>query len=125
MTGTTEGLRPSDVLDHAANLIDEWGWARSHFVGSKGAMCHLGAINAAAGFHVHEQNGDGTWDFRVRDVAGEGRLAYEAQAYDRRVTADPAGYQTITGWNDTACKSKREAVAKLREAAELARSEGR
>lgn len=121
MTTTKEELKPSDVLEHAANLIDEWGWARKNFVGINGAMCHLGAIRAATGWHVHGFK-KGGWRIVDHDLSrAVERLTLAAQEYDMQAL----GVTSITRWNDEVCKSKAEAVAKLREAAALARSEGR
>ena len=117
----TDELKPSDVLDHAATLIDYWGWCRSDYIGSKGAMCHVGAIEAAAGYTTHYQYPDGTWDLEWVDDESARALVRAATAYDVKAI----GEMWIVGWNDTTCKSKEEAVAKLREAAELARGEGR
>ena len=38
-------LTPADVLDRAADLIEEKGWCQHRYKGYFGAYCALGAIN--------------------------------------------------------------------------------
>ncbi len=113
----TEELKPSDVLDRAADLMEERGWYRGFFISDDGAVCHLGAIYAAAGRHVHRQSTGGTWFRVIDDRVDEPRRAvyWDCMAI---------GEASIPAWNDIRCQSKDEAVAKLREAARMAREAG-
>lgn len=108
-------LRPSEVLDKAADLIEPEGawtqgtWARDAS-GSDNpdptnevCWCGWGAIYKVAGYE---------WP----------RYALEAAGFaDRTVGAACGAYQV---WNDAPERTQIEAVAALRKAAELARSEG-
>ena len=117
-------LKPSDVLEHAADLIAEWGWHRGASLSPDGAMCHIGAIYAAAGRHVHQQGRNGVWTYALNHGKREVALSAAAIGYDRRVLAAEGYTESVTYWNDHLCKSQREAIAKLRKAARLARKEG-
>lgn len=114
----TEELKPSDVLDHAANLIDGWGWTQLQLLHpTTGAMCHVGAIRAATGSQTHRRR-RGEW-MAVWTGANVEGLTEAALEYDRRACGKWPSY-----WNDCDCQSKDEAVAMLRKAAAMAREAG-
>ena len=118
MTSDTEKLKPSDVLDHAATLIDYWGLHRGSYLNpATGAMCHLGAIYTAAGYHIHRHSKKDGWVRTTRGV--NGFVAEAAADWDRKAIGG-----SVVIWNDDKCGSKKEAVAKLREAAAMAREAG-
>ena len=115
----TEELKPSDVLDHAANLIDEWGWRQFGYLrGADGAMCHLGAIYAASGVHVHHKE-NGRWTYSGGRELASFPLAQRSEIWDEKAVCGP-----VADWNDHVCQSKDEAVAMLRKAAAMARGAG-
>ncbi len=115
----TEELKPSDVLDHAANLIDYWGWHRGDLIDAKtGAMCHVGAIGAAAGYNIHRHSKRDGWVVTFRQEGFWSALCAE------RWDIEAIGRGGIPRWNDCDCQSKDEAVAMLRKAAAMAREAG-
>ena len=121
MTATRE-LKPSDVLDHAATIMEYWGWAQGSFLKPSGAMCHVGAIRAASGYYTHMDSRDGWYISRTDDRCAA--LMQEATFFDAQAINAEMN-RSVVVWNDSICESQEEAIAKLREAAELARSVGR
>lgn len=121
----------SEVLDLAADLMDEHGWQvgeyfdvpmsdiltpKGEYVG--GTMCTEGAIRAASSL---------IWSDELRrDVRNMGARRLECHAAFAAVAelipedqAIPPGARlhSIPWWNDTHCTSKDEAIALLRDAA--------
>jgi hypothetical protein len=107
----------SDILDKAADLIEpEGAWTRSWYAKTetgvetdplnRGASCWcvIGAIRKAGGF---------TCDDQARPV---GRFL-EAVL--------PPKIESLYTWNDNSRRKQAEVVAKLREAAALAREQGK
>lgn len=102
-------LKPSEALEKAAALIEpEGAWTQEAFWRDSNGNADSDAADATC------------WcaSGAIRHV-GPG-LAEEARAYLRRAIRGA----NIFGWNDFDASGQAEVVAKLREAAELARSEG-
>jgi hypothetical protein len=97
-------LSVADVLERAANLIEpEGAWTKEDYVGPSGTCwCVLGAIK------------------RAGDFANDLNPAAEALR-----AALGVGYGGIPDWNDAPERTQDEVVAKLREAAALAREQGK
>ena len=110
--------KPDKILDAAADLIERTGWTRGTVarnlnkervaVNSPDAACFclMGSV-----MRVARPKSNITMLF-----------APEQRSYDflRKAIGDDFGIPT---WNDEICRSKRQAVAKLRAAARLAREE--
>jgi len=95
-------VNASDVLHRAADLLEEFGWCQNDEGSNKqGQMCILGSVSEAArDLGVDEHVAD-SWVYRAfEDLVPEGLVAR---------------------WNDRPCRTKAEVVAKLHEAAEVAR----
>jgi hypothetical protein len=105
----------AEVLERAADLLEEpdaWTqgvYARDHNNRQTDdrdkaeCFCALGAINYAAGRH------DLSWDAREQ----------------QRVFEEISGIDDVPTWNDDPERTQSEVVAKLREAAALAREQGK
>jgi hypothetical protein len=92
-------LPVSTVLRNAAELIEKKGWCQFRFLDEDGGTCLAGAGEASA------KSVSGWWQAR--------------EFLHRYLDIDP------TIWNDAPERTQAEVVAKLREAAALAESEGR
>jgi hypothetical protein len=97
------GLLPSEALAKAADLIEPEGAWRQGPSLRDGAQC---AVNALAAATRQGQSWGAMIDF-----------AYQAIGLD-------AGSMALSEWNDAPGRTQAEVVAALRQAAELARSEG-
>jgi hypothetical protein len=82
----------NQALLKAADFLEEHNWVKYVFHNGVGGYCMLGAIDYSGGYKEF---------YLVRHCIG-----------------DYLGIN-ITRWNDDVCKSKEEAVAKLRELAEI------
>jgi len=94
--------RVSDVLDRAADLIEpEGAWHQGNYVGPTGdCWCALGAIMRVGNF--------------ASDINAPSIVL-------RRLI----GEEFVADWNDDPERTQAEVVAKLREAAALAREQGK
>lgn len=127
-----ETLLPSDVLDHAADLLEYWGWRQDGELDDEGRMCAVGAIRCAAGGVTHYQTPLGRWVAHALSSVSPGqRLAVRCYPHLLRVL--PSRYQwdgwyasnnLVEQWNDAKRRRSSEVITKLREAAAAARSEG-
>lgn len=105
----------SEILDHAAVILGEWGLYKENCVNPQtGAMCEIGALAASGGRHEHYQNSAGFWQIEGKYDFWPAYMA--ALDYLNRVNGGVAHSYVAT---------TRTAVAKLKEAAKLARSEGK
>jgi hypothetical protein len=98
---------PADLLDQAANLIEERGHAKDFYEDGQGRLCAVGALRVAA-------FGDSRYP-----KAGLVDTSY-IQAYDLlEAEVEQIDYAFITEWNDESDAST--VVATLRAAAAKAR----
>ena len=96
-------LSVADVLERAADLIEPEGkWTQGKYGSHDSCMCAKGAI-----YHV------GAWDER----ADEALEAVYAILPSTGIISD-----RLVAWNDAPERTQAEVVAKLREAAALARA---
>lgn len=60
---TTKLIEPSagDILRHAASLLEEWGSCVGNYLDTNGKMCETGAMEAAAGYAIHELSNEQWW----------------------------------------------------------------
>lgn len=119
-------MKTSQLLERAAQVLDERGWHRFGFTpdGVGGiyldtcAVCVLGAINVAAG-------NPPDWEFHRGGPASDaavrfaGRLGLEG--VDRYDVVDLVGDY----WNDVVCIDGEQAIETLRAAAQAEREAGR
>lgn len=98
----------ADVLDRAADLLEEFGWCQKK-AGSKfeGEMCAVGAIMESV------DDFTGSWGSVGRDL-------YNA-ACSIQGDASEATIWPLAIWNDAPGRTKAEVVARLRDAARAAR----
>lgn len=93
------GKSTAEVLSEAADICER-GWCQGKFV-KDGCVCASEAIR----------------------IAGDSELALDTEAwpfFNRHIGAD-----YVSEWNDAPGRTQAEVVAKLREAAALAKAEGR
>lgn len=113
---TQEHKTPADVLLAAAELLEKPGaWTQNTF-GLGDCYCVRSAISAAAG-QPYRSAGDGP---------AELALAKTLPGFDTTRDGDLFGHSgsVIVRWNDATERTQSEVVAKLREAAALAREAG-
>lgn len=139
----SEGCTPSDVLDGAAEIMEEWGFVKQEFVCMDGKVCEEGAVLAAAGKHVHylyEVNFQTKWRFlplyvgsNIPKLDEEGRIISGVFSGMWRDSDDLVANKALailrdvgggTTHNDRRGNTFQKSVAKLREAAESARAQG-
>jgi hypothetical protein len=94
MTATAPSTMP-DVLDAAADYIEQNGWTQNRSRNADGAVCAIGAIRYASGQYV--------------PISRLGLAAVDA--------VESHLGRWICGWNDTPGRTRTEVVAKLREVA--------
>lgn len=96
-------MTPQEVLDKAADLLEETGWCRNWYE-LRGRHCARGAINTIA-------NGDPN-----RTWGAEARLACELLTahLESRVGSEFLGIQD---WNDHQARDGRQVVREMRAAA--------
>lgn len=108
-------MNTADILDKAADLIDQRGLAKGWFCGPGGTLCAAGGIYAALGAEPQpagvDYEGWPGWNVSL------------IQPYDRAWTAlyEHLGGCGIGSWNDV--RTKEEVVTTLRAAARAARAE--
>lgn len=93
-------MTPADVLNAAADLIDEKGWVQSRSVGPNGEYCARAAVITAA------------------SKKGEGPFPALGILWD--YIKDTARSPSVSAWNDTPGRTQAGVVAALRAAAESA-----
>lgn len=105
----------SELLDHAASLLEEWGLARFTFMNAKGEMCEEGALRAASGMdrHVFSRKYE---QWRITD--GDWWDTFQPAREFLFKAGGGAAH------NDAYGRTKEEAAAKLRKAADRARVDG-
>ena len=120
------------ILSKAADVIEKRGWCRN-FENERGAVCALGGISHAVGFHSGVEG-----ECRV----SEGKSLGEYRGSDDRALAYIAAQDFLLGyinkkvkrryddlfcsvpeWNDMGSSSKKKVVATIREAATAAAEE--
>lgn len=91
----------ANVFIRASKILEKKGWIRHYFENDKGACCLAGALDKAGGDRV-----PGLWQ--------------RCTQYLTQVTDPKTGF---VDWNDNKCKSKTQAISKLKQAAALALKE--
>lgn len=123
-----------DVLENAAQIMEEWGWTHGAFICKEGKMCEEGAVAASAGWHVHLQLRDGFWIRRnygdlntlpaeYAEKTGEVFSWTECNLRQRLWTASFNALRAVGGGashNDRTGNTPEMSVAKLKQAAALA-----
>lgn len=109
----------SEVLNRAADLIEERGWAQGNdgmrVDGSP--LCLEGGIAAAAGLEGYNELRDDVFVFNYFDVeACPAYVAVKTYLASRPATeyAQPFGAGEVWGWNDLSTRTQAEVVATLR-----------
>lgn len=113
-------MNTSEILDKAADLIEQRGHAKRRHVTASGCLCAAGAMFAAVGMEPdHKQFETERWagytperSDRVKEVFDWFRSWLDRTGID---SEDPVH------WNDMQARSKAEVVSTLRRAAEAAR----
>ena len=106
-------MNTADILDKAADLIEQRGWAQGYFVDHRGGLCARGAIYAACGMEPDP-------DPHVRIVEWPGWNPADP-AWDALCQLDTAVDDFAEMWNDAPERTKEEVVSALRAAAQAAR----
>lgn len=139
MTSTT--VAAADLLDKAADAIQERGWGQNKYSDESGNhLCFLGCVSYAkvgrptyfeefAEQHVELFVGGNTWEDWL-DVIGQedpvlrdAILAFEGMIIDELSGIDyRANDYTVVVWNDRVASNGQEVIEKLRAAALLLRA---
>lgn len=113
----TELIEPTaeDILNHAADLLELWGVCKNKSLYHDGRMCESGAVNAAAGAVIHYKVADGwyyktTWDKAWKNAESAFQCLFDVGGGSMH--------------NDHPHTSSAKAIAKVREAAQLAKTRG-
>jgi hypothetical protein len=87
-------MTPDEVMDHAADLIDEHGWCRNSYELQTGEMCVVGALDRVCS----------QWD-----------MQNESDTFDEAISflMTTIG-KDVTEWNDNICKDHYMATELLR-----------
>lgn len=107
-------MNTSEILDKAADLIDERGLAKGWYCGPGGTLCARGAIYAAAGYEPEPDGSDHDW------IAG---LLRHDEVMRAEVLIDQVIGYVVSQWNDAPERTAAEVATALRGAAEAARAE--
>jgi len=119
-------MKPSDVLNAAAEQIIERGWNQGDFVGSDGeSLCAMGAVRIAAGGGVTLRDSHYTVDMRLAPL-NAGRLADRACRYLHEEINNQTGYEIypVGDWNDDRDRTVTEVITTLYAAAIRAKEAG-
>jgi hypothetical protein len=103
-------LKPSEVLDKAADYIDEHGWCQKAMVDNDGRVCAIGAIRAAV---CMEEGVMMPW------------VSTGHQALTAATHLAEAAYDGLDYWNDAEGRTQFDVTNLLRKAAEAERAAGR
>lgn len=112
-------MKTSEILDKAADVIEERGWWRGSFAESSGRnckVCALGAMNVASGLAPDDALGPDVHKAAMA-LADHVGLAHEASGLG-------ATYAVGDHWNDSRTSAE-EVVRELRAAAASEREAGR
>lgn len=111
----TEPTTPQALLNRAADLLDERGWAQRTYLDRDGCLCALGAVRTAAaeaaGITDREGMLDVLFDPSVTVLGQPVRLAQKA-AEDLLDSAVPT--RDVAIWNDSKQRTENEVVELLR-----------
>lgn len=104
----------ADILEHAAKLIEEWGLAKKCYMNRNGSMCEFGALDIASGWKTMEEVTPGIYHYKY-NTADAWSAAVKAEKALNKVDGGPMH-------SDKQSTTQESAAAKLREAAEYART---
>lgn len=93
-------LSPDEIMDRAADLLDEHGWCRNSYELQTGEMCVVGALDRAAMQTDESDTFDDTVSFLMTTVGKD-----------------------VTAWNDNICEDHYMATELLRSEAKRYREE--
>jgi hypothetical protein len=122
---------PAEVLDNAADIMEEWGLAKNTFLCRDGGVCEEGAVAVSAGWHVHFQKDGHWWWVELNGAATLEKYNFPIPTHEeimdirmlfirsRRFLIEVGGGPRH---NDRINNTVEQSVAKLREAAEYART---
>ncbi len=97
MSKASKAKAIAELLERAADVVQERGWTQGQLEDERGRVCARQALGIAAGRKPLQD----AWLFAV----------------------DQSGSLTLARWNDSVCRSKRQCVAALRRWARAARAE--
>lgn len=101
------GITPADVLDKAADILDERGWCRHTYTNHvTGHHCAVGAIRAAAD----------ALETEMRD-------GWYVDAFRASVALTDDVGSTVQYWNDHVVKDKRQVTRAMRRVAKKLRGQ--
>jgi hypothetical protein len=110
---TQLGIPVDEILDRAADLIDEYGWVTGAFRTPDGEMCILGAMNS-----VVAPLGQGHLSECYPRINGMPADLYTARSFLYKALG-----MSVNRWNDTYCTGGYEAAEFLRREAKHYREE--
>lgn len=106
-------MNTADILDRAADLIEERGWHQGWYVNDCGQLCIRGAMLVAVGIEPPQK--DMPWP----DHSGEANASWQEATDEMDEYLDDLAER----WNDAPERTKEEVVSTLRAAAQAARAE--
>jgi hypothetical protein len=103
-------MSATEIMERAADVIDEKGWCKRSFQNAQGEVCVLGALKLAAGFVDGKDNilAEFGW---ITDNNNTSALRNAAAYIELELSMG------ITRWNDTYCTDQNEATDMLRSVA--------
>jgi hypothetical protein len=112
-------------LRAAAEVLRRDGWAQHayhHRLSALGTYCHCaeGAVEAAAGSWVIDENGIGGWTFEPLAMDREEAALEALRAHLLSCGVDP---ESIPDWNDADGRTADEVIAALEAAADAAEAQ--
>lgn len=107
-------MNTADILDKAADLIEERGWHQGDYVGPTGCLCPYGAMYLAVGITPAGRGNTNDWPGWTPDRGGP---FLDAARWLARYLRGRA----VSVWNDAEGRTKEEVVSTLRAAAQAAR----
>lgn len=115
-------MNTADILDKAADLIEERGHAKRVHVTKRGCLCSAGAMYAAAGIEpVQGQRAPDSWQTWRAELDYDVMRAYDW--FGDWLKRSGVDITDAVQWNDKVKRTKEEVVSTLRAAAEAARAE--
>lgn len=109
-------ITPADVLDRAADLLEERGWTRYTLESDTGCLCAVGAINVAWFGKPRGSVVSGVWECGSIQEQAISALVTEVSPY----AIEPR--YGVMDWNDEFAKNKRQVVATMRRVAKKLRA---